>query len=283
MLNSLFSNIKTAKLLPTIVLCSIFSSTHIYASDSCHIKLDAGLTLTTTTLEFFNATKGSDNNKKILYKIQDDQRLIVHDKEVSLTSQQQRLVTQYARSVRAMVPQVRSVASEGVDLALEGVNRVFNDLLGEGNSTGAELTRELSTLRDEALTRFTPERGITIDEYALENKVLTAEKMLGKQFKQRVELVMEKAVVNAMGNLVVVMGQEMLLSGKQGRSFEARIKSFRERAANEKKIRTKQIEQKTDALCVPVVNIAQLEDRLQTNISSLKNLNVLSARLKNRK
>ena len=283
MLNSFLCNIKTATLFPTIVLYSIFSSTNIHAYESCHIKLDAGLTLTVSALEFFNTTKGSDNNKKTLYKIQDDQRLIVHEKEVSLTGPQQRLVTQYARSIRAMVPQIKTVATEGVDLALEGVNLVFDDLLGEGNSAGAELTRELSTLRDEAIMRFTPEYGITIDENALENKVVTAEKMLGKKFKQRVELVMEKAVVNAMGNLVVVMGQEMLLSGKQGRSFEARIKSFRERAANEKQIRTKQIKQKADALCVPVVNIAQLEDRLQTNISSLKNLNVLSAQLKNSK
>lgn len=279
MINSFICNIKKVKLLPSIVLCSTFLSTNTHAYESCHIKLDAGLTLTVSALEFFNATKGSDDNKKILYKIQDDRRLIVHEKEVNLTSQQQRLVTQYAMSIRAMVPKIRTVASEGADIALEGVNLVFNDLLGEGNAAGAELTRELSTLKDEAMMHFTPEHGITIDENAFENKVVTAEKMLGKRFKQRVELAMEKAVINAMGSLAVVMGQEMLLSGKQGLSFEARIKSFSESITNEKNTRTNKIKQKADALCLPIVNIDQLEEQLKASISSLENLNVLSVQL----
>ena len=66
-------------------------------------------------------------------------------------------------SIRAMVPQIRTMAIEGLELALEGVNLAFNELFGEGNTVGAKLTQELSTLRDQVATRFTAEHGITIN------------------------------------------------------------------------------------------------------------------------
>ncbi|WP_114325203.1 DUF2884 family protein [Candidatus Colwellia aromaticivorans] len=277
--NPFILNNKTVKLLPAVAVLSIFSSENLYAKDTCNIKLDAGLTLTVTTLEFFNVTKGAANKKKTLYKIRNDQSLIIHGKEVNLTDQQQKLVTQYATSIREIVPQIRSVAIEGVDLALEGVNLAFNDLLGEGNTVGAELTKELSVLRDEVATRFTPEHGITIGGNGVDNKDITGEQILGKQFEQRIESAVEKAVINSMGSLLVVMGQEMLLSGKQGSSLETRMKAFGENIATETKIRTETIERKADALCVPIVNIDQLEEQLKSSVSPLANINVISARL----
>lgn len=279
MLNSFILNNKIPKLLPTVAVFSIFSSANLYAYDTCNIELDAGLTLTVTALEFFNVEKGAENKKKTLYKIENDHRLIVHGKEVDLTNHQQRLVTQYATSIRALVPQVRTVAIEGADIALEGVNLVFNDLLGEGNTVGAELTKELSALRDEVATRFTAEHGITIGENGVDNKSIMGEKILGKQFEQRIESAVEKAVVNAMGSLLVVMGQEMLLSGGQGNSLEIRMKNFGDNIANEMEIRTEKIERKADALCLPIVNIDQLEEQLKVSISPLTNINVISAKL----
>ena len=138
MLNSFISNNRTPKILSAVAVLSIFSSVNLYAQDACNIELGASLTLNKTTLEFFNATRGSENKKKVLYKINNDHSLIVHGNKIDLNDHQQALVTQYARSIRAMLPHVRTIAIEGVDLALEGVNLAFNELLGEGNSVGAE-------------------------------------------------------------------------------------------------------------------------------------------------
>ena len=209
MLNSFIFNNKTLKFPVIIAVCSCFFSTTLYAYSACNIELDAGIRLTVKNLEFFTSAKGSDN-KKTLYKIENDQRLTVQEKNVNLTPRQQKLVTQYATNIRALVPQVKTVANEGVDISLEGVNSVFNNLLGENNTVGTELTQELSILRDEVVARFTPEHGITIGENGVENIKDISEQVLGEKFKQRIEASVEKAVINATGSLLVIMTQEML-------------------------------------------------------------------------
>ncbi|MDX2371094.1 MAG: DUF2884 family protein, partial [Colwellia sp.] len=255
MLNSFILNNRTPKVLSAVAVLSIFSSVNLYAQDACNIELDASLTLNESTLEFFNAAQGSENKKKILYKVDNDHSLIVHGHEIDLNAHQQALVTKYSTSIRAMVPQVRTIAFEGVDLALEGVNLAFNGLLGEGNNVGAELTQELSTLRDEVAMRFTAKHGITINENSVNNKDFTGEEILGKEFEQRIESAVEKAVINSMGSLLVVMGQEMLLSGGDSNALETRMENFGESLANEMALRTEKIKRKADALCFPIVDI----------------------------
>jgi hypothetical protein len=277
MLNSFSLAIRSPKFLSAVAVLSISFSAHIYAQDACNIELDAGLTLTETTLEFFNAEKNAENTKQILYKIDNDHHLIVHGKEVDLNTHQQALVTKYATSIRAMIPEVRAIAIDGVDIALDGINLAFNELLGEGNNVGVELTKELLLLRDEVVQRFTVENGITIGNNGVERKDFTSEKILGKEFEQRIESAIEKAVINSMGSLFVAMGQEMLRSGGEGNSFETRMENFGENIANEMEKRTEEIKRKAGALCLPIINIAQLEEQLKAGISPLANINVISA------
>ena len=276
MLNSFIFNNKLSKLL---VIVTIFFSTKLYAYSACNIELDAGIRLTVKNIEFFTSATDSDDMKKILYTIENDQRLTVQKKEVNLTHYQQKLVTQYATNIRALVPQVKTVANESVNISLEGVNLVFNDLLGEDNAVGTELTQELSVLRDEAVARFTPEHGITIGENGVDNIKDISEQLLGEKFKQRIEASVEKAVINVTGSLLIAMTQEMLMTGKQGHTLEARMENFSENVANEVKIRIAQIERKADVLCLPIVNVDQLEEQMKTSISPLANINVISARL----
>jgi hypothetical protein len=280
MLNSFRLNKRTTKILSVTALLSIFSSVNLFAQDTCDIELDAGLTLNETTLEFFNAAQDSENNKHILYKIDNDQHLTVHGQEIDLNDHQQALVTQYAMSIRAMVPQIRTIAIEGVDLALEGVNLAFNELLGEGNNVGAKLTQELSTLRDEVATRFTVEHGITINENNVNNENFTGEDILGKEFEQRIKSAVETAVLNSMGSLLITMGQEMLFSSGDTNAFETRMDNFGDSIADEMELRTEKIKLKADALCLAIADIDQLEEKLKTSIVALANINVVSASFK---
>lgn len=275
--SSFTSTKKTPKILIAVSVASIFTSATLYAHDACDIKLDAGFTLNTTSIEFFNSNQDSDNKKEILYKIDNDHSLIVRGKAIDLDEHQQALVTQYATNIRAIVPQVKTIAIEGVDLALEGVNLAFNELLGEGNDVGAELTHELSSLRDEVDTRFTAEHGFTIGENGLDGKSFTGEEILGEEFEQRIESAVEKAVMNSMGSLLVVIGQEMLFSGGDSDAFETRMESFGESIADEMELRAEKIERKADALCIAIADIDKLEEQLKANISPLANINVISA------
>lgn len=279
MLNSFILNNRTPKILSAVAVFSIFLSTNLYAHDACDIELDTGFTLNETTLEFFNPSENTENKKQVLYKIDNDHSLIVHGQKIDLNGHQQALVTKYSNSIRAMVPQVRTIAIEGVDLALEGVNLAFNELLGEGNNVGAELTQELSTLRDEVATRFTAKHGFTISENGINGKGFTGEEILGKEFEQRIESAVEKAVINSMGSLLVAMGQEMLFSGGESNGLETRMESFGESIADEMELRAEKIERKAEALCAAIADIDKLEEQLKASISPLANINVISVTL----
>jgi hypothetical protein len=276
MLNSFTLNHKTSKILSAVAVLSIFISTNLFAHDACDIELDTGFTLNETTLEFFNSSESAENKKQILYKINNDHSLIVHGQKIELNERQQALVTKYSTDIRAMVPQVRAIAIEGVDLALEGVNLAFNELLGEGNNVGAELTQELSTLRDEVATRFTAEHGITLGSNGINGKGFTGEEILGKEFEQRIESAVEKAVINSMGSLLMAMGQEMLFSDKESNSLETRMEDFGESIADEMEHRAEKIERKAEVLCAAITDIDKLEEQLKASISPLANINVIS-------
>ena len=172
-----------------------------------------------------------------------------------------------------MVPQVRSIAIEGVDLALEGVNLAFNELLGDGNEIGADLTEELSSLRDEVGERFTIEHGFTIGENGLED-----DELFGEEIEQRIESAVEKAVMGSMGSLLVALGQEMMFSNGDSNAFETRMENFGESIENEMESRAEKIEHKANSLCLAAVEIDKLEDELQASIASLEDINVITVK-----
>jgi len=256
------------KTLIALTLISVFVSKTLYAHESCDVDLEAGLTINESSIEFFDP----DKNKQVLYSIDDDYQLTVRGDNVSLNDEQQALVEQYSTSIRAMVPQVRNIAIEGVDLALEGVNLAFNELLGEGNDVGADLTQELSSLREEVAERFTIANGFTIGENGLEG-----DELLGEEFEQRIESAVEKAVMGSMGSLLVALGQEMMFSGGNTDAFETRMESFGENIEHEMESRAEKIELKAESLCLAAVEIDQLEEELKSSISSLAGINVITA------
>ncbi len=245
------------------------SSVPAYAhNDSCDVDLDAGFSINKSSIEFL------DEDNHSLYKIINDEALIVSGEHIALSSNQQKLVHEYSTSIRALVPEIRTVAIEGVDLALEGVNLVFTKLLGEGSNVGEEVTQELSSLRDEVSTRFSIEHGFTIGSDGV-----GGDELLGAEFEERIESAVEKAVVNSMGTLLVALGQQMLFSGGDTDDFETRMESFGEDMEHEMEKRAEKIEHKAEKLCKSAIEIDQLEEQLKANIKSLVNINVISAKL----
>ena len=269
MINKLRLTIKSPKTLIAATLFSIFSSTVVYANDSCNADLEAGLTINKSKIEFFE----SKNKTNVLYRIDSQNNLIVGGKSIALNTEQTVLIKQYSARIQAIVPKVRSVATESIELALEGVNLTFNELLGEGNKVSADLTKELSSIRDEVLNKFTIENGITIGEDGLED-----EKLLGKEFEQRIESAVEKAVVSSMGTLLVTLGQEIMFSGGDTNTLEERMESFGDNIEREMETRSKTIEQKADSLCFAIIEIDQLEEQLKSSIAPLADINVLTVK-----
>ena len=182
-------------------------------------------------------------------------------------------MAQYSASIRTIIPQVRTIAIEGVELALDGVNLAFNELLGEGNKVGADLTKELSSLRDEVANRFTIEHGFTIGEDGLDD-----DELLGEEFEERIEAAVEKAVTSSMGSLLMALGQQMMTSGGDPDTFETKMEHFGDTIEREMESRSDKIERKADSLCLSAIEIDQLEEKLRSNISELAGINVISAK-----
>ncbi|PCH95571.1 MAG: hypothetical protein COB83_08175 [Gammaproteobacteria bacterium] len=281
MTNKSLFTIKSPKTFIAATLIAIFSSTALYAHNSCDVDLEAGLTINESTLEFFDSNENKQNkSKQVLYSIDNDFQLTVRGKSIALNEAQQALVEQYSSNIRAMVPQVRNIALEGVELALEGVNLAFNELLGEGNDVGAELSQELLSLKEEVATRFTIEHGFTIGEhgFTIGEHGLDDDELLGEEFEQRIEAAVEKAVMGSMGSLLVALGQEMMFSDGDTDAFETRMETFGENIENEMELRAEKIEGKADKMCLALVEIDQLEEQLKANIPSLADINVITTK-----
>ncbi|WP_281560069.1 DUF2884 family protein [Thalassomonas sp. RHCl1] len=243
----------------------ILTSTSLYAHDSCDVELEGGIKIDSSGIEFMQ-------DKKPVYSILEDNRLIVDGKNIELNASQQALVSEYAASIRAVVPEVKSIAIEGIDLAVEGVNMAFDELLGAGNDVGADLTRELTALRDQVQTRFDVDNGFYVDEHGF-----AGEEFFGEEFEQRIESVVEKAMRDSMGSLLIAVGQQMLFSGDTG-AFETKMENFGDKIENEMEARGAELESKGEQICLSVVKIDSLEEQLKAQISELENTNFLKVK-----
>lgn len=252
-------------------LTTALASSAVYAHDSCNVNLSAGFKINTNTIEFLQESSESNEEQHSLYKITDGKELFVGDDQVTLTENQKALVKQYDAKIRQLVPQVKSVAIEGVDLAVEGVNLAFNGLLGEGNAVGADLTNELELIREQVIANLSIENGISIGVEGLES-----EELLGKDFEQRIESAVEKAVLNSMGSILIAVGQQMMAADGDEVSFETRMENFGDTIEQEMTVRSNKIEQKAHALCLSVAKLDVLEEKLKAEIESLATTNVFT-------
>ncbi|WDE06823.1 YggN family protein [Thalassomonas viridans] len=243
----------------------ILTSTSLYAHDSCDVELEGGIKLDRNVIEFMQ-------DKKPVYKILENNVLIVDGNTLDLTASQQALVTEYAASIRAMVPEVQTIAIEGIDLAVEGMNLAFDELLGAGNSVGADLTQELTALRDEVKNRFDADKGFYVDEEGF-----AGEEFFGEEFEQRIESVVEKAVRDSMGSLLIAVGQQMLFSGDPA-AFETKMETFGTKIETEMEARGAELEAKAEQLCLSAAKIDKLEEELKTQVSELEAINILTVK-----
>jgi hypothetical protein len=259
---------------PTLIASALtlsFASTAVYANTSCNVDLSAGFSIKADSTEFLQAEGDNNEKKRSLYTIIAGKKLLVENQEITLSDDQQALVNKYDEKIRHLVPQVKSVAIEGVDLAIEGVNLAFNGLLGEGNAVAADLTTELTLIREQVSTNLSIEHGVSVGVEGLES-----EGLLGKDFDKRIESAVEKAVLNSMGSILIAMGQQMVASEGDERNFETRMENFGENIEYEMTSRSAVIEKKAEALCISIAEVDALEEQLKLEIEPLAGFNVFT-------
>lgn len=260
--------IKYPKLL-ILLIAYISISSNVYAQNACDVNLKTGLRISESKIEFFK----SKHIDQVFYSIDHNNNLFVRGKKTPLNAKQKILVKQYNQKFRAMVPRVRALALDSVDLAINGVNESFNELLGKGNKVGADLTKELVSLRKEVVDRFTIENSITIGAEGLED-----DQLLGAEIEQRIKTAVQKTIINSMGSIMVTLGQEIMLSGGNLQSLEKRITQFSNDIENKIDSGVETIERKANTLCDAAIVLDQHEEKLKSSVEALSSINVITAK-----
>jgi hypothetical protein len=259
-------NMKTM-IATALVLASSMSYAHdnSFSSESCNVDLNGGISINAQEITF-------SKNKTQLYKIVGNDTLVVNGEKIDLTRSQQSLLNEYSTNIRAVVPEVQSIAVDAIDLAIDGVNLAFNELLGEGNDVSAELTTQLTSIRNDVNTEFNGSNDFYIDEDGF-----AGEDFFGDEFEQKIENAVESTIQNSLGSLMIAVGQEMLFSGGDMNAFETRMENFGEQIEHEMESRGAGLEQRGEALCQSVITIDELEDQLRNEVDEISEFNIISA------
>ena len=233
------------------------------AHDSCHLELDAGLRITEDSIEFY------DENDP-LYKIVDDQYLVVNGQPLKLNPTQQDAVALYASSIRAAVPEVRDMALDGIDLAIEAITLTFDGLLGEKNQVSAQLTTELKNTKSDVNRYFTSGRPISLNRAHEDTP-----DFLGKQFETRIERIVETSVQNSIGSIMIAMGKEILAAGGNMQAFEERMNKFGEQMELQMNAKATGLEEQGKKLCNTMHTVDAREEQLKLAVPAVESFNVI--------
>ncbi|NQZ81798.1 MAG: YggN family protein [Colwellia sp.] len=256
------------KILATVLLVatsSVYAHDSSFSNDSCNVELNGGIKINKDFIEFFKKDSS-------LYKITDNETLTINGQVVSLSASQQSLITEYSTSIRAVLPEMKNIAIDAISLATDGVNLAFNELLGEGNDVGAEITGHLNEIKTEIDNKFAVNKEFYIDENGF-----SGAEFFGEDFEKRMESAIEETIKNSMGSLLIAVGQEMLFAGGNMDAFETRMENFGQKIEHEMEARGEQIEMSAEALCHSAIAIDGLEEQLKSNIVELASFDILTA------
>ncbi|TWX73388.1 DUF2884 family protein [Colwellia sp. C1TZA3] len=240
-----------------------------FSSESCHVDLNGGINIKAKEITF-------SKDKLPLYSITSNDTLLINGEEIALTAHQQSLLHNYSTHIRNVVPEVKSIALGAIDLAIDGVNLAFNELLGEGNKASAELTTQLTSIRGEVDAEFTRHENFYIDEEGFSGK-----DFFGENFEQKIESAVESTIKNALGSLMIAVGQEMLFSGGDMNAFESKMENFGELIEHEMETRSARLEKRGEALCRSIIVIDKMEEQLKESIDEITDYDLITASKKN--
>lgn len=265
------------KLLLTLVLPLVsFISAPLFAANNCQVELSTAMHIDSNTTAFIEDkadTSRESGSVKILYTIENNKELSIGKQKVQLTALQQKLISQYDIKIRSLIPEVRAVATESIDSAIEGITVAFSDFLGRNNRVTKGLNKKLTALKTQINNNLDINKGIDI---GIEG--LASENLLGHDFEQRIQRDIQQVVINSMGDILMVLGQKMLLSGGQGPDLETQINNFRMTIDHEIQTRTAEIGKKTNLLCADAIVLDELEEKIRHDIPQLKAINVFTVK-----
>lgn len=232
------------------------------AHNACNMDLGAGVRITDKSIEFYR-------DDQQIYKIVENQYLVVKGQVLKLSQAQQDVVTDYAQSIRTVVPQVHSIAVNGIEMAIQAITITFDGLLGQKNQVSSQLISELSRVRSDVDNYFTSGQPINF------NKGSEGPDFLGKNFEARIERIVEASVEDSVGSIMIAMGKEIISSGGDMEAFSARMEKFGAQIETQMNAKAATMEERGNQLCGSMRVVEANEEQLRQLVPAVATFDVI--------
>lgn len=222
----------------------------------CNIHINNSIRLTPEQLEIVNK-----NKQRMVFS---QGQLRINGELIQLNDAQTQALTSYSDQLRTYAPQVAQVAIEGVAIASTAIAEVGEALSLSNTDRLVELTNDIG----EKIKRNFYQQGVFVlgeqDFEQLENNI-------NQQFEAEFGEVLEQAMRESMGSLLMAIGAQFLNGDDENTTdFEQRMEAMGERIEQQVQQQAKQLEQKANQLCHSFTDIAQTEQQVQSLIPQLK-------------
>ncbi|MET0355843.1 MAG: DUF2884 family protein [Cellvibrio sp.] len=244
----------------------IFASS-AFAGGSCDLELQSSLRISSSSLEFIK--DGAEQ-----YRIVNDQDLWVANKKIALNQQQRLVVKDYALGVRAMVPEVRELTLDGVDLAADAMKLVFDEFLGADHQAPQEVNGAFRLLRKDVEKSFSTDQPIYLNQ-----KGSDATNILGKEFRARVNEIMESSGEEIAWSFIKAIGASIFSSNRE-QDFETSMKKFGARMEREMKQHSEKLEVSGNKVCHLAKQLDLKEEELKKSVNNIALFNFILIREK---
>ena len=227
--------------------------------DSCDIDLEHSVKVTPDYVQIMDGDKA-------LYRITDDNRLLISGSEVSLSAEQQSALEDYNEQLQHVVPEVVELIKRAFIFARAALNTVFTELFGESSDLQPKVESIMANMEE----RFGPYLNNSDGEYLISKDGI---ELAGEQFGQEFEQEIEQLVEQSTGQLLMLVGQ-MMMNGEGGlEEFKQRMEAFGEQMETEGKA----LEQQGDAICIKMKRLESTESEMQQKIPQLAAYDLLKA------
>ncbi|MGI2259776.1 YggN family protein [Shewanella sp. GXUN23E] len=241
-----------------IVAAAAFSCTSVFAfaGDDCDISINYDLVLEPDNLQVI-----TDDQTRYQFS---DGELRINDKKIALTAGQRELVARYEQQVATQVPQVVALVNDTLVLTGEALSLALTPLLGDSSS--AQLAALMNRVEDR-MALLASRNG---DTYRLGVSGTSIDEAFGEEFEQE----MEQLIIQSIGSIMMNIGAQMLQA--DGDTLEAKLNSMSEKMDNigneidaAMTQRGDAIEERANAMCQDMKQIATLEAQLRRDIPQL--------------
>lgn len=256
----------------TVIAASLLLSSGAAFADQCDVNIDGQLSLINNVLTI--TTEDNDN-----VVIQADYQMFINGNTVDLSAEQQEWVVQYYQGITQAVPVVAAIAIDGVELAATALEEVFSNLLGANSQSLSDVTAKLHDLRDDIQYNFYADDG----SIQLDSTRFTDGQLLGQQWEAEFEQAIEEVVSSSIGHIMMAIGSELVFGDGDMDDFEQRMETFANDIEYKVESQAMALEQRADALCGQLAQIDYAENKLQSSVRGLSQLNMITVEDHDRK